>query len=100
MTRTELKQGRAGGRTPFEVLDDFPWTGDSDDLIMWREYADEEIGGEDLAVIHSDDWRRITQIPISPALPNSRMRCERIIIRFAPRHLRPERPHDNVPASS
>jgi len=28
-----------------------------------EEIAVEEIGGEDLAVIHSDDWRRITQIP-------------------------------------
>ena len=68
MIRTELKQGRAGGRTPFEVLDDFQWTGDSDDLIMWPEYADKEIGSEDLAVIHSDDWHRITQIPISPGI--------------------------------
>jgi hypothetical protein len=93
VARGDLKQGRAGGRTPFEVLDDFRWTGDSDDLIVWREYeratkgrqaitwskglrqllavadrtdeeiAAEEIGGEDLAVIHSDDWRRIVRIP-------------------------------------
>jgi hypothetical protein len=80
------------------VLDDFWWTGDSDDLIVWREYeratkgrqaitwskglrqllavtertdeeiSAEEVGGEDLAVIHSDGWRRITQIPGLPSL--------------------------------
>ena len=79
-------------------VDDFRWTGDSDDLIVWHEYeratkgcqaitwskglrqllavvertdeeiAAEEIGGEDLAVIHSDDWRRIVQIPGLPSL--------------------------------
>jgi hypothetical protein len=93
MTRADLKQGRAGGRTPFEILDDFRWTGDDDDRVLWREYewatkgrqaitwskglrqllaitertdeeiAAEEIGGEDLAVIHGDDWRRIVRIP-------------------------------------
>jgi hypothetical protein len=33
-----------------------------------EEIAAEEIGGEDLAVIHSDDWRRIVQIPGLPSL--------------------------------
>ena len=33
-----------------------------------EEIAAKEIGGEDLAVIHSDDWRRITQIPGLPSL--------------------------------
>ena len=80
-------------RPGFEILDDFRWTGDDDDRVLWREYehatkgrqaitwskglrqllavtertdeeiAAEEIGGEDLAVIHGDDWRRIVQIP-------------------------------------
>lgn len=98
MARADLKQGRAGGRTPFEVLDDFRWTGDTDDLIVWREYeratkgrqaitwskglrqlltaadrtdeeiAVEEIGGEDLAVIHGDDWRHIVRVPGLAAL--------------------------------
>ena len=93
MTRADLKQGRAGGRTPFEILDDFRWTGDDDDRVLWREYeratkgrqaitwskglrqllavtertdeeiAAEEIGGEDLAVIDGDGWRRIVRIP-------------------------------------
>ena len=73
-------------------------SGDSDDLIVWREYeratkgrqaitwskglrqllavtertdeeiAAEEIGGDDLAVIRSDDWRRIVRIPGLPSL--------------------------------
>jgi len=98
MARADLKQGRAGGRTPFEILDDFRWTGDADDLAVWREYeratkgrqaitwskglrkilavtertdeeiAAEEIGGEDLAVIHGDDWRNIVQVPGLAAL--------------------------------
>jgi hypothetical protein len=38
MARADLKHGRVGGRTPFEILDDFRWTGDNDDLIVWREY--------------------------------------------------------------
>jgi hypothetical protein len=97
MARADLKQGRAGGRTPFEIFDDFRWTGDADDLAVWREYeratkgrqaitwskglrallavaertdeeiAAEEIGGEDLAVIHGDDWRRIVRRHSEPS---------------------------------
>jgi hypothetical protein len=38
MARADLKQGRAGARAPVEVLDDFRWTGGTDDLLVWREY--------------------------------------------------------------
>ncbi|GHD37747.1 hypothetical protein GCM10007147_45950 [Nocardiopsis kunsanensis] len=38
MTRGDLKQGRKGSRTPFEILDDFRWTGDARDLALWGEY--------------------------------------------------------------
>jgi hypothetical protein len=38
MARGDMKQGRLGGRTPFEILDDFRWSGDVADLALWREY--------------------------------------------------------------
>ena len=38
MARGDLKSGRNGGRTPFEILDDFRWTGDAGDLALWHEY--------------------------------------------------------------
>lgn len=38
MAGADLKQGRAGACAPFEVLDDFRWTGGTDDLVVWREY--------------------------------------------------------------
>lgn len=38
LTRADLKEGRSGSRTPFEVLDDFRWTGDLEDLEVWQEY--------------------------------------------------------------
>jgi hypothetical protein len=38
LARGDLKSGRNGGRTPFEILDDFRWTGDLEDLALWHEY--------------------------------------------------------------
>lgn len=38
LARGDLKSGRNAGRTPFEILDDFRWTGDSGDLALWHEY--------------------------------------------------------------
>jgi hypothetical protein len=38
MARGDLKDARNGGRTPFAILDDFRWTGDTDDLRLWHEY--------------------------------------------------------------
>jgi hypothetical protein len=38
MARGDMKQGRSGSRTPFEILDDFRWTGDVDDLAVWHEH--------------------------------------------------------------
>lgn len=38
MARADLKQGRHTSRTPFEVLDDFRWTGDTGELRLWHEY--------------------------------------------------------------
>lgn len=38
MTRADLKTGRKGHRTPFQVLEDFRQHGDGADLAVWREY--------------------------------------------------------------
>ncbi len=38
MARGDMKQGREGSRTPLEILDDFRWTGDVEDLALWHEY--------------------------------------------------------------
>jgi hypothetical protein len=38
LARGDMKQGRQGSRTAFEVLDDFRWTGDAEDLALWHEY--------------------------------------------------------------
>jgi hypothetical protein len=94
MARGDMKQGRAGSRTPFEILDDFRWTGDVEDLALWHEYetatkghqcitwspglraivgaeaemtdeqlAEQEIGGDDVAVIPAEVWREVVRIP-------------------------------------
>jgi hypothetical protein len=39
MTRGDLKTGRAGNRTPFQILADYFQTGDSHDRELWREYS-------------------------------------------------------------
>jgi hypothetical protein len=38
VARGDLKRGRAGHRTPLEILECFRWTGDLADLALWREY--------------------------------------------------------------
>ncbi|MFD1502716.1 protein rep, partial [Streptosporangium lutulentum] len=38
VARADLKQGRKASRTPFEILDDFRWSGDCADLDLWNEY--------------------------------------------------------------
>lgn len=38
LARGDLKHGRGGNRTPFEILEDFRWTGDAADLALWRTY--------------------------------------------------------------
>jgi hypothetical protein len=93
LARGDLKSGRAGSRTPFEILDDFRWTGDLEHLVLWHEYeaatkghkaitwsprlrarleveertdeeiAAEEVGGYDIAVIPEGLWHRIVGIP-------------------------------------
>jgi hypothetical protein len=96
LARADLKTGRAGHRTPFEVLEHFRWTGDAEDLALWHEYeratkgrqaitwskglrkllaapertdeeiAAEEVGGDVLVLIDAATWREITRIPGLP----------------------------------
>jgi hypothetical protein len=93
LARADMKQGRDGSRTPFQILDDFRWTGNVEDLALWHEYeaatkghqaitwskglkerlavieqtdeeiAAEEVGGEDIAVIPPRVWERIVAVP-------------------------------------
>ncbi len=39
MTRGDLKTGRTGSRTPFQILADYYQTGDARDRDLWREYG-------------------------------------------------------------
>ena len=39
MTRGDLKTGRTGSRTPFQILADYYQTGDTRDRDLWREYG-------------------------------------------------------------
>jgi hypothetical protein len=38
LARGDLKSGRAGSRTPLEILESFRQTGDLEDLVLWGEY--------------------------------------------------------------
>jgi hypothetical protein len=38
LARGDLKRGRAGHRTPLEILEAFRWTGDLANLALWHEY--------------------------------------------------------------
>ncbi|MGO9079048.1 MAG: hypothetical protein ACLQDY_08380 [Streptosporangiaceae bacterium] len=93
MARADLKQGRSGSMTPFEILDEFRWTGDVEYLALWHEYekatrgrqaiawskglpalageaeltdeevAAEEVGGEPVAMLDSDTWHAVAARP-------------------------------------
>jgi hypothetical protein len=39
MTRGDLKTGRSGSRTPFQILADYYQAGDTRDRDLWHEYA-------------------------------------------------------------
>jgi hypothetical protein len=97
LARADLKQGRNGHRTPFEILESFRWTGDVEDLALWHEYeraskghqcitwskglrsllaahertdeelAAEEVGGDVLMLIPYAGWRKVTGVPGLPA---------------------------------
>lgn len=97
LARGDLKQGRDGNRTPFQILEDFRWTGDAADIALWRAYekatkghqaitwskglrallaveektdeelAAEEVGGEVILMIPADIWRGVTTVPGLPA---------------------------------
>jgi hypothetical protein len=93
LARGDLKSGRNGHRTPFQILDDFRWSGDADDIGLWRTYeratkghqaitwskglrallgaperkdeeiAAEEVGGEVLVMIPVETWRAVVRVP-------------------------------------
>jgi hypothetical protein len=96
LARGDLKTGRDGHRTPFEILDSFRWTGNLADLALWHEYerasrghqaitwskglrkllaapartdeelAAEEVGGDIVTLIEASAWRAITVVPGLP----------------------------------
>lgn len=39
MTRSDLKTGRTGSRTPFQILADYYQSGDTRDRDLWREFS-------------------------------------------------------------
>jgi len=93
LARSDLKNGRDGHRTPFEILEDFRWTGDADDLALWHVYeratkghqaiswskglrvllaapersdeeiAAQEVGGDVVLMIPKDTWREVVRVP-------------------------------------
>lgn len=97
LARGDLKSGRGGNRTPFQILEDFRWTGDAADIALYRAYekatkghqaiswskglhvllavedksdeqlAAEEVGGEVIVMIPADIWRAVTNVPGLPA---------------------------------
>ena len=97
LARGDLKNGRGGHRTPFQILEDFRWTGDADDRSLWRTYeratkghqaitwskglrkllavetrtdeeiAAEEVGGVPVLLIDAAAWRQVTACPGLPA---------------------------------
>ena len=97
LARGDLKSGRNGHRTPLEILESFRWTGDADDLALWRTYeratkghqaitwskglrallgaiektdeelAAEEVGGDAIVRIPADIWRSVVWVPGLPA---------------------------------
>jgi hypothetical protein len=97
LARGDLKTGKNGHRTPFQILEDFRQIGDLADLALWHEYematkghqcitwskglkkrlavleksdeeiAAEEIGGDVVMMIASESWRQITGVPGLPA---------------------------------
>lgn len=57
VARGDMKLGRKGGRTPFQILDDFRWTGDEDDLRLWHEW--EQVTHGRRAIFWSDHLRAL-----------------------------------------
>lgn len=47
-THGHAKQGRRGGRTPFQILRDVTTTGDADDLALWHEWEHASHGRQQL----------------------------------------------------
>jgi hypothetical protein len=97
LARGDMKTGRNGNRAPFQILEDFRWTGDAEDIGLWRAYeratkghqaitwskglramlaveektdedlAAEEVGGEVIVMIPAKTWREVVAVPGLPA---------------------------------
>ncbi len=62
LTRGDLKTGRTGSRTPFQILADYYQTGDAGDRGLWREYSQVTRG---LSAVR---WSRgLRQVILGPA---------------------------------
>lgn len=57
VARGDMKLGRKGGRTPFQILDDFRWTGSESDLRLWHEW--EQVTHGRRAIFWSDHLRAL-----------------------------------------
>lgn len=57
VARGDMKTGRKGGRTPFQILDDFRWTGNEADLRLWHEWETVTHGRR--AIFWSDHLRAL-----------------------------------------
>ena len=80
MARADLKQGRDGHRTPFEILDDFRWTGDLEDLALWHEYERATKGQQ--AITWSKGLRQM--LAVEPSAPTRRSPPKRSAVRTWP----------------
>ena len=57
VARGDMKEGRQGSRTPFQILDDFRWTGNDADLRLWHEW--EQVTHGRRAIFWSDHLRAL-----------------------------------------
>ena len=57
VARGDMKQGRQGSRTPFQILEDFRWTGNVADLRLWHDW--EQVTHGRRAIFWSDHLRAL-----------------------------------------
>jgi len=74
IARGDMKQGRSGSRTPFEILDDFRWTGNAEDLDLWHEYETATKGHQ--AITWSRGLREI--LAAGPELTDEEVAAEEV----------------------
>ena len=57
-------RGPDGHRTPFQILEDFRWTGDADDRSLWRTYERATKGHQ--AITWSKGLRKLLAVEHAP----------------------------------